>query len=351
MTAQELADALNGTVSGDASCIITGLAEIQHAQVRQAAFLANKKYERFLETTSASVVLVDRTTITKRQDLTLIHTEDPYLAFVKAIHLFHPQQARTPGIHPKATVDETALIADDVCIDAGAVIGPKAAIGARCVIGAGAVIGEGVKIGDDCLIHPNVTIIAQATLGNRVIIHSGTTIGSDGFGFAPSGNEYVKVPQVGSVVIEDDVEIGANCAIDRATLGHTFIGKGSKIDNLIQIAHNVHIGENSVIAAQSGVSGSTIIGKHVILAGQVGVVGHVEIADNVTVGAQSGVSKSISESGKVFRGSPAREIHEELRQEAALRRLPDLINDMRNLERELQELKAALAPANSGSKQ
>lgn len=351
MTAQELADALNGTVSGDASCIITGLAEIQHAQVRLAAFLANKKYERFLETTSASVVLVDRTTTTKRQDLTLIHTDDPYLAFVKAIHLFHPQQPRTPGIHPKAIVDETAMIADDACIDAGAIIGPKAMIGAQSVIGAGAVIGEGVKLGDDCLIHPNVTIIAQATLGNRVIVHSGTTIGSDGFGFAPSGDEYVKVPQVGTVIIEDDVEIGANCAIDRATLGHTFIGKGSKIDNLIQIAHNVHIGENSVIAAQSGVSGSTIIGKHVILAGQVGVVGHVEIADNVTVGAQSGVSKSIGESGKVFRGSPAREIHEELRQEAALRRLPDLISDMRNLERELQELKAALEPVNSGSKQ
>ncbi len=339
ITAQELAQILQGKVDGNASVSLSRIAAIQSADEGDLSFLANRRYEKFLAETNASAVIVAESQPVDRRDLTLIRVKDPYLGFLQALKLFYePEQAPWSAVHPAALIEPTASVHPSAAVGPMAYVGTNAAVGEGSVVGAGCVIGNGVTIGRNCLLHPNVTVIAKATIGDSVIIHAGTTIGSDGFGFAPKGGAYEKIPQTGTVVIEDDVEIGANCAIDRATIGSTVIGKGSKLDNLIQVAHNVEIGSNTVIAAQSGVSGSTRLGSNVIIAGQVGLVGHIDVGDGVTVTAQSGVSKSISGTGKVFRGSPAREMHEELRQEAAIRQLPDVIAAVRKLEARLKEL-------------
>lgn len=342
ITLRDLAHLLGGPLTGDSSKEVRGIAPIDRAVQGEVTFLANKKYERHVESTLASCLILDEVTPVQRGDLALIRLKNPYYGFLLALRHFHPQAPVTPGIHPAASIDPSARISEDARIEEGAVVGAEVTIGARSVISSGCVITSRVTIGDDCLIHPNVSILAGTRIGNRVIVHPGSTIGSDGFGFVPIENRYEKIPQIGSVLIEDDVEIGANCTVDRATLGETIIRRGVKLDNLIQIAHNVEIGEDTVIAAQSGISGSTTIGKHVLIGGQVGIVGHIDIGDDVTVGAQAGVSKSLGDRGRIFRGSPAREIHEELKQEAAIRRLPDLIADMRTLERRIRELEEEL---------
>jgi UDP-3-O-[3-hydroxymyristoyl] glucosamine N-acyltransferase len=343
-TLQHLAELLGAELSGDPALVVGRIAPIEEAINGDVSFVANKKYEKHLASTAATAVIVSRETVVQRSDLALLRMSDPYNGFVAVLNLFHPHKRyAAPGIHDTAVIDPSASLGDDVTIAAGAVIGKEVRIGRGTVVAEGTVIRDGASVGEDCLVYPNVSILDHCVIGDRAIIHSGTTIGSDGFGFAPSGAEYTKIPQVGFVHIENDVEIGANCAIDRGTLGPTIIRSGVKLDNLIQIAHNVEIGENTVIAAQSGISGSTVIGKHVLIAGQVGVVGHIEIGENVTVGAQSGVAKSLQGPGKVFRGSPAREIHDELRLEAALRHLPDLIKTVREQERRIHELEELLA--------
>jgi len=343
ITLGEIAFLLDVPFEGDASAEIHAVATLEHAVAGQITFLANKKYEHFLSETKASAIIMDESTPFPRKDVVVFRMKDPYFGFVKVLRFFNPKyHAHRPGIHPSAVIDETATLGESITVGANAVIGNNARIGNGSVVCEGTVLGDGVTIGEECYLHPNVTIIAHSTIGSRVIVHAGTTIGSDGFGFAPLQERYEKIPQVGTVLIEDNVEIGANCAIDRGTLDATIIRKGAKLDNLIQIAHNVEIGENTVIAAQSGISGSTTLGNHVIIAGQVGVVGHITIDDNITVGAQSGVSKSIHHTGKTFRGSPAHEIHEELKQEAAIRRLPDLIETMRALEKKISTIQSKL---------
>jgi UDP-3-O-[3-hydroxymyristoyl] glucosamine N-acyltransferase len=347
-----LAELCGASIEGDPDLIISGVAPIQDAVPGQITFLANKRYERYLDTTLASAVILDQNTPVPRGGITVLRATNPYFGFVVTLRAFHPPGSPyQKGVHPDATVHPSARLSEDVHIGPRAVIGEGVSVGARSAIAAGAVLTSGVTIGDDCIIHPNVTILAHATVGNRVIIHSGSTIGSDGFGFAPFEGRYEKIPQVGTVVIHDDVEIGANCAIDRATLGATIIGSGTKLDNLLQIAHNVEIGEHTVIAAQSGVSGSTVIGSRAMIGGQVGIVGHIEIADDVSVGAQSGVSKSILEKGKVFRGSPAHELRVELRQEAAVRKLPELIATVRALEDKLAKLELSRRAEEPASKE
>ncbi|MDH7516315.1 MAG: UDP-3-O-(3-hydroxymyristoyl)glucosamine N-acyltransferase [Bacteroidota bacterium] len=343
MTTRELAAHLGGFLTGPGDRIVRSVAPIETAGPGEVTFLANRKYERFLETTRAGAIILDMRTHFEREDIAVIRVDDPYLGFARALRLFHPDtrpEGRT--VHPSAVVHPTAVLGENIMIGATSVIAEGASVGDGTTIGAGVVIGDGVVIGKDCRIHPNVTILAGTRIGDRVVIHAGTTIGSDGFGFAPVEGRYEKIPQVGSVIIEDDVEIGANCAIDRGALSDTVIRRGAKLDNLIQIAHNVVIGEHTIIAAQSGVSGSTIVGNHVVIAGQVGIVGHIEIGDGVTVGAQSGVSKSLHGAGKIFRGSPANELHEELRQEAAMRRLPGLIRSVEELETRLRMLEETL---------
>lgn len=342
-TLQEIARLLAADPEGDPQLALHGIAPIEEAAEGDLTFLANKKYVKHLATTKASAVIVGRDTAVPRDDIAVLRMDDPYIGFVSALRLFHPPvRYEAPGLHPASVIDETAQVGEDVTVCAHAVVGRNVRIGRGSVIAEGVVLRDDTVIGEDCLLYPNVTVLDRCRIGNRVIIHAGSTIGSDGFGFAPFEGRYEKIPQVGFVLIEDDVEIGANCAIDRGTLGPTILRRGVKLDNLIQIAHNVEVGEHSVIAAQAGVSGSTVLGHHVIIAGQAGLVGHIEIGDRVTVGAQAGVSKDLAGEGKMFRGSPAREIHEELRLEAAMRHLPELIKTVRRQEARIAELEAAL---------
>jgi UDP-3-O-[3-hydroxymyristoyl] glucosamine N-acyltransferase len=340
MKLKEIASYLNCEVVGDADVEINKVSEIQNASKGDITFIANPKYEKFFETTNASAVIVAKNFQKRRDDLSLLLVDDPYYAFVKVLKILNPPlELLPPGIHQTAVISKTAVLGENVRVGANVVIGERVKIGDNSVIMHGVVIGDDVEIGSDVLIYPNVTVYHKCKIGNRVIIHSGTVIGSDGFGFAPRPDgTYEKIPQVGIVVIEDDVEIGSNCSIDRATLGETIIKRGAKLDNLIQIAHNVVIGENTVIAAQTGIAGSTKIGKNCVLAGQVGIVGHIEIADRTTIAAQSGVSKSITEPGKVYFGYPAREHSIALRIEGAIRQLPDLIKEFRDLKGKIEKL-------------
>lgn len=340
MKLYEIASAINGEIIGDADIEINRVAEIQSAGKGDISFISNPKYEKFFDTTKASAVIVGRNFSKRREDISLVLVNEPYFAFVKVLKLLGPSfELLPPGIHPTAVIAETATIGENVRVGANVFIGERTKIGSNTVIMPGVVICNDVEIGNDVLIYPNVTIYHKCKIGNRVIIHSGTVIGSDGFGFVPKPDgTYEKIPQVGIVIIEDDVEIGSNCSIDRATLGETVIRRGVKLDNLIQVAHNVVIGENTVIAAQTGIAGSTKIGKNCVLAGQVGIVGHIEIADKTTIAAQSGVTKSITESGKVYLGSPAKEHAVALRIEGALRQLPYLIKEFLELKAKIGKI-------------
>jgi UDP-3-O-[3-hydroxymyristoyl] glucosamine N-acyltransferase len=335
-TLETVAHAVGGVVVGDGSVEITGVAGIREANEGELTFLANPKYEPYLEQTRAAAIIV----ADNHRDLgkPLILNPNPYLAFLKAVRFFQGEEERpAPGIHasaviaPDACIDATATVGPHVVVEAGARIGPLAWIGPGCYVGPGS------SIGLECRLHPNVTIREECVLGARVIVHSGTVIGSDGFGFVRDGDVYRKVPQVGNVVVEDDVELGACVTIDRATTGTTRIGQGSKIDNLVQIAHNVQIGRNCIIVAQVGISGSTSVGENAVLAGQVGIVGHIEIGAGAQVGAKSGVSKSVKPGERVF-GYPALPVVQAKRIEASLRHLPELIQTVRALKRRVEEL-------------
>jgi UDP-3-O-[3-hydroxymyristoyl] glucosamine N-acyltransferase len=345
MTVTEIAAHIDAEVAGAGDVKIRGIAKIETAGAGELTFIANPKYLKFLETTGASAIIVPSSMPAEKlpggpQAPVLLRVDDPYAAFMVVLGLFHPQpDLLPPGIHPSAVIAESATIGADVRIGANAVVGEGCDVGARTVVGPSAVLGYGVRIGEDTVLYPNVTVLRNCRIGSRVIVHSGTVVGSDGFGFAPrKDGTYTKVPQTGIVVVEDDVEIGSNCSLDRATMGETIIKKGAKLDNLIQIAHNVVIGENTVIASQAGVSGSTKIGKNCIIAGQVGLVGHIELADNITIAAQSGLSKSLKKSGVYF-GSPAKEMGRALRIEAATRRLPEMAKEFDDLKREVERLK------------
>lgn len=329
----EIADLVQGELEGDSAIHIHGIAKIEEAAEGEITFISNPKYAKYIEATNASAVIVSKDF--PKSAKAIIRTQNPYLSFLKVLQTFHPKSDTiAQGIHPSAVIDETAQIGKDVRIGACVVIDKNVKIGENVRIYPGTVIGQSVEIGNNVIIYANVVLREHVSVGNNVIIHSGTVVGSDGFGFAKEGQQYHKIPQVGTVVIEDDVEIGANCTIDRATLGRTIIHKGVKLDNLIQVAHNVEIGANTVIAAQTGISGSTRIGQNAVIGGQVGFVGHIEIGDNTTIGAQSGVSKSLPENSVYF-GYPARPIMQAKREEAALRKLPELLKKISELEAKL----------------
>ena len=348
MTVQEIAGWLGGEVSGDSSTAIKGVAKIEEAQAGDITFLANPKYEKFLATTKASAILVskklDIAKLSFRSSLVCIRVNDPYVAFLLVLKRFNPQIDPWPkGIHPTAVISGSAKIGKNVSVGAHSVIDENAEIGENTRISHGCVVGVQAKLGRDCLLYPQTTIYHQCKVGDRVILHAGCVVGSDGFGFAPKPDgSYEKIPQVGIVVIEDDVEIGANTTIDRATLGETLIKRGVKIDNLVQVAHNVVIGENTVIAGQAGISGSVKIGKNCVLAGQVGIAGHLEIADRTVLMAQSGIPKSLPEPGKTYFGSPVKEHHRAARIEAVIRSLPELSHDVTKLKHELETLRQEL---------
>ncbi len=329
MKLSDVAELIGGELVGDGSIEIANIGKIETAGPDEVTFIANPVYEKFFSGTSAGAVVVSRKFNTgkyKRLDeriIPLIKVDDPYLAFLELLEKFSPKtELQKIGIHETAVIDETAEISiKDVRIGPHCFIGAKAKIGKRVTVLPNAVILAGAEIGDDALIYPNVTIYNGCKIGKRVIIHSGTVIGSDGFGQAknPDGT-FQKIPQKGIVVIADDVEIGSNCSIDRATIGETVINKGVKLDNMIQIAHNVEIGENTVIAAQTGIAGSTKIGKNCMIGGKVGIVGHIEICDGVILTAATNVSKSISKPG-VYSGYRAQPQMQELKQEAVIRNL------------------------------
>jgi len=320
---------------------IIGMAGLKEAQTGQLSFLANPKYAGYLSSTQASCIIVPGNVAVENK--TLIVSENPYLSFAKAVTFFYniARQKFQPGIHPSAIIDHSAKIDASATIGAYVVIEAGAVIGANTVVMPLCYIGAGASLGNDCLVYPQVSIRESCRIGNRVIMHGGVVVGSDGFGYAKDGDKYYKIPQVGNVVLEDDVEIGANTAIDRGALGPTIIKQGTKIDNLVQIAHNVHIGRDGVVAGQSGVAGSTFIGDRVVMGGQVGIIGHLKIGDDVSFGAQAGVLKSIP-SNTVASGYPAKKHSEACRREASVALLPNYIKKINALERRIAELEEKL---------
>lgn len=301
----EIAALVHGNVDAKGATVtITGVASVSEAGEGDLTFFGNPKYLTALKSSRASAALVPLD-FSENIPAIPVRVENPSLAFAKILEHFRPPAVvHVPGVHPRAVVAPDAQIAADACIQAGAVVESGAKVGSQTVIGANVYVGHNAVIGSHCHIYPNVTIRENSLLGNRVVIHSGTVIGSDGFGYETQGGKHLKIPQIGIVQIDDDVEIGANTTIDRARFGRTWIQEGTKIDNLVQIAHNVVVGKHSILVSQVGISGSTRLGNYVTLAGQVGVVGHIELGDQVIVGAKSGVSKSIP-AGQRWYGIPA----------------------------------------------
>ena len=340
-TAKTIAEILNGEVDGNTEVKVSDISRIEEGKTGTLSFLANPKYEKYLYTTQSSVVLINKDLkLAKEVKTTLIRVDDAYKAFASLLDLYAQSVPKKKGIHDMAVLSKTAKIGKEVYIGAFVFIGDNVIIGDNVKIYPNVYVGDNVVIKNDTTINPGVNIYHDCIIGANCVIHSGVVIGSDGFGFVPvKDDNYKKIPQLGNVIIEDDVEIGANSAVDRATMGSTIIRKGVKLDNLIQIAHNVEIGENTVIAAQSGIAGSTKIGKDCMIAAQVGIVGHLKIADNVKIGAQSGVTNNIYKEGEVVLGSPALNIHNKRRAVAIYRNLPELLRKINNLEREIQKLR------------
>jgi UDP-3-O-[3-hydroxymyristoyl] glucosamine N-acyltransferase len=333
LTLQEIAKLCGGELNGDPACRITGAASLDEAVEGEISFYNNPRYMPRLRKTCASAVFVP-SDFSEETQAAQIRVADPSKAFEQVVIKLAPRPvALIPGIHATAIVDPSAKIGKGVSIQPHAVIEVGATIGDNSVIGAGSYLGHETIIGASCLIYPNVTIRERTRIGARVIIHSGAVIGADGFGFEFVEGRYQKIPQIGIVQIDDDVEIGANTTIDRARFGRTWIQEGVKIDNLVQIAHNVTIGRNSVIAAQTGISGSTRVGQKVMMAGQVGVIGHLTIEDNTVIAAQSGISKDLP--GGAWFGSPAVPLPEAKRQIAWIHRLGKLVDRVKALEKKL----------------
>ena len=335
-TLSDLAKLVGGELSGDGAVAITGVSGIREASAGDIAFVADPKYAEFLKSTAASAVIRSSEI---ECDLASIVVDNPYLAFVKVMNLFvqFADSSLPPGVHDSALVDPTAELGENISIGPFCMIGPGSRIGAGTKILFGCYVGNGVSIGADCLIYPNVTIREKCELGNRVILHPGAVIGGDGFGYVSDGERHVKVPQIGKVVLEDDVEVGVNTAIDRATTEVTRVCAGTKVDNLVQVAHNCVIGKNTILAGQVGVSGSTKLGENVIAGGQAGLVGHIEIGDRVIMGAQAGITKSIPADTTVS-GYPAREHGLARKIYVYTARLPELFDRVKELELRLAGL-------------
>ncbi len=336
-SAHQIATLVSGSLEGNPDVMVTQLAKIEEASTGCLSFLSNPKYEQYLYTTKASVVIVNEDLKLDRPvQPTLIRAKNAYSAFSTLLELYNKMRLDKIGIEELAFVHPSAKIGKNVYIGAFAYIDKDVIIGDYCKIYPHVYIGDNVKIGDNTTLFPGVTVYFDCVIGEQVIIHSGTVIGSDGFGFAPQDDgTYHKISQIGNVTIEDNVEIGANTVIDRATMGSTVIRKGVKLDNLIQVAHNVEIGKNTVMAAQSGISGSTKIGENAVIGGQVGIVGHINIANGSQIQAQSGINRTIAEANKKWSGTPAAPYNAQMRSQVIYSRLPEL-------ERRLEELEQLL---------
>lgn len=340
-TAQELGLMLNGTIQGDPSVSVNQLAKIEEATAGTLTFLANPKYEPYLYSTGASIVIINNEqALAEPVKATLIRVENAYIAISILLEKYNTIKLNKTGIEQPCFIHASASIGENVYIGAFAYVGPNVKIGNNSKIYPHVFIADDVVIGADVTIFPGVKVYDDCKIGNHVIIHSGTIIGSDGFGFAPAADgTYNKVSQIGNVIIEDDVEIGANSTIDRATMGSTIIRKGAKLDNLLQVAHNVEIGANTVVAAQTGISGSTKIGDNCVIGGQVGFVGHISVAKGSQIQAKSGINRSITEEGKKWAGAPAVSFSSNMRSQIVINRLPELERKIIELEKIISELK------------
>jgi UDP-3-O-[3-hydroxymyristoyl] glucosamine N-acyltransferase len=337
ITAQELAVLLGGELIGDGSTVINTVSKIEEGATGSLSFLANPKYEEHLYHTKSSVVLVNKSF--KPQQLVstcLILVDDPYASFTFLLEKFSNPETQLSGHEPMSFIDAEAKLGLNVYVGAFAYISKGAVVGDNTKIFPQVFLGANVRIGSNCIIYPGVKIYHDCILGDNCIIHASTVIGSDGFGFAPlADRSYKKIPQIGNVRIENDVEIGSNCSIDRATMGSTIIKKGVKLDNLIQVAHNVEVGEHTVMAGQAGVAGSTKLGKYSVVGGQVAIAGHLQIADGNQFGGQSGVNANIKDENKKWFGTPVLELRDALRSGAITRRLPELLSRIEAIEKEL----------------
>jgi len=334
-SAAQIAQLINGRTEGDAERKVSSFGKIEEAENDQLAFLANPKYEEYLYSTKAGVIIVnDAQTLREKIDATLVRVPDAYSAFALLLDHYQKMQAQQlTGIQEPVYIHSTVKKGENIFIGAFAYLDENSVIGNGVKIYPNAFIGNNVKIGDNTVIHPGVKIYHDCIIGKNCVIHAGTVIGGDGFGFAPQADgSFKKVPQTGNVVVEDHVEIGSNTTIDRATIGSTLIRSGAKLDNLIQVAHNVEVGNNTVIAAQSGISGSTKIGNNVMIGGQAGVAGHLQIADGCKLNAQSGLGKSLKKPNTAVTGSPAYDYGTAIRAQAMARRLPELEQRIKELE-------------------
>jgi UDP-3-O-[3-hydroxymyristoyl] glucosamine N-acyltransferase len=348
-SANQIAEIISGKVEGNGEVLVASFGKIEEAQAGQLAFLANPKYEDYLYTTKADIIIINDEQVLKSPlSATLIRVPDAYSAFAMLLRQYERLLAQQlVGIQQPSYIHPSVTTPDDIFIGAFAYIGENVKLGANVKIYPQVYLGNNVVIGDGVVLHPGVKVYHDCVVGNKVVIHAGTVVGGDGFGFAPQPDgSFKKVPQMGNVVIEDYVEIGCNTSIDRATIGSTIIKKGAKLDNLLQIAHNVEVGNNTVIAAQAGVSGSTKIGNNVMIGGQVGIVGHLTIADGSKINAQSGVSKSMKTPNTAVTGSPAYDYTAALRSQALMRKLPELEKRIKDLEEQLKLMSSVNSSTN-----
>ena len=340
-TLSEIAAFLQAAVVGDGAVEIRDIKGLDEAGEGDLTFLANPKYRKKIATTAASAILVSAPVEGTGKNFIVV--KDPYAALARLLALFYPEERDFQGVSPAAFIGPGALVAEGATVYPGVYVGEGARVGRGTVLYPGVYVGHGASVGEDCTLYPNVTVYRRCLIGSRVTLHAGVVVGSDGFGFANPGIENRKVPQVGIVQIDDDVEIQANTTIDRGTLGKTWIQRGAKIDNLVQIAHNVVIGENSIVVAQVGISGSTRLGKRVIIGGQAGLVGHIHVGDNVMIAARAGINKDIPAS-RIMSGAPAIPHAEWLRLNAHILRLPEMHKTVQELRKKIEELEKKLNP-------
>ena len=339
-TAEQIVQALNGVVDGDKNVMVNNVSPIENGKPGTLSFLANPKYTPYIYETKSSVVIVNEDFKPEKPvNATLIRVKSSYEAFAMLLQMYEQMKPKPQGIDPQVSINPTAQLGENIYVGPFAVIMQNAKIGNNVQIHAQVYVGPNVTIGDNTILYPGVKIYENCQIGKNVIIHAGSVIGSDGFGFAPrTQKDYLKIPQIGNVIIEDYVEIGANTTIDRATMGSTIIREGVKLDNLIQVAHNVEIGENTVIAAQTGISGSTKIGRNCMIAGQVGFAGHIQIADETKIGAQSGLSNSVKTPGQTLLGSPAADYSIQRRAMVLASKLPEIWQRLNALENRIDSM-------------
>ena len=341
-SAKQIAEFIQGTIVGDENATVHTFAKIEEGMPGAISFLSNPKYTHYIYDTQSSIVLVNKDFEPEKEiKATLIKVDNAYESLAKLLNLYEMSKPKKTGIDPLAYIAPTAKIGQNVYIAPFACVGDNAEIGDNTSLHPHATVGSGAKVGSNCILYPHVTVYHDCRIGNNCILHAGSVVGADGFGFAPSPEGYEKIPQIGIAILEDNVEIGANTCIDRATMGATVIRKGVKLDNLIQIAHNVEVGSNTVMASQVGIAGSTKVGEWCMFGGQVGVAGHITVGNKVNMGAQSGVNGSVKD-GKALIGTPPIEFKNYFKSSAVFKKLPDMYLELASLKKELDELKKQL---------